>query len=181
MKSTNPSTRKKPQGSLLALPAIAAMVLLAIIFIGTLPAVREIDKTHAAIARLQADLRQQRALLPVYQSLQKRKEQSLPKGVHVFAREPLRIDDLAALPDVFESLARDSSVQLVSATPQVRSLRDGREMLCVETRMRGDFLTFNATLNRLNEMRFIETIESLTIDVTELGQEMRLSVWLAIQ
>jgi hypothetical protein len=30
-------------------------------------------------------------------------------------------------------------------------------------------------------MQFVESIESLTIDVTDLGQEMSLSAWLAIQ
>ena len=54
-------------------------------------------------------------------------------------------------------------------------------MLRVDARMRGEFLTFNILLNRLNEMRFIESIETMAIDVTNLGQEMSLSVWLAIQ
>ena len=181
MNNMEPSSRKTPQGSLLLLPAVAALILVVLICFGVLPSAREIDNTRTAIARLQADLRQQDALRPVIQSLQERRVQALPEGVHVHAREPLKIDDLAALPEVFEALARKSGVELISATPQVRSLQDGREMLRVDTRMRGEFLTFNALLNRLNEMRFIETIENLAIDVTELGHEMRLSVWLAIQ
>ena len=54
-------------------------------------------------------------------------------------------------------------------------------MLLVDARMRGEFLTFNNLLNRLNEMPYVESIESLAIDVTNLGQEMSISVWLAIQ
>jgi hypothetical protein len=54
-------------------------------------------------------------------------------------------------------------------------------MLRIDALMRGEFLNFNILLKRLNEMRFVESIESLTIDVTNLGQEMMLSVWLAIQ
>jgi hypothetical protein len=54
-------------------------------------------------------------------------------------------------------------------------------MLLIDARMRGDFFTFNNLLNRLNEMRFIESIETFSIDVTDLGNEMSLSVWLAIK
>ncbi len=113
--------------------------------------------------------------------MQQRKKKSLPEGISVNELEPLKIEDLAELPDVFETLARESEVELVSATPQVRSLQDGREMLRIDARMRGEFLAFNTLLNRLNEMRFVESIESLIIDVTNLGHEMSLSVWLAIQ
>jgi hypothetical protein len=165
----------------LFLPAIAVIALLALIFIGVLPSSEEIDNTRVSIGDLQADLEEQKALFPVYLSLQQRKKKSLPEGIHVYERQPLKIEDLAALPDVFETLARECEVELVSATPQVRSLKDGREMLRIETRMRGEFLTFNILLNRLNEMPFVESIESLAIDVTNLGHEMSLSVWLAIQ
>lgn len=146
-----------------------------------LPSSREIDEISVTIEGLQADLQQQKALLPVYISLQQRRKQSLPEGIHVNELQPLEIEDLATLPDVFETLARESEVELVSATPQVRLLQDGRKMLRVDVRMRGEFLTFNILLNRLNEMRFIESIESLAIDVTNLGQELSLSVWLAMQ
>lgn len=165
----------------MVLPILAAMAFVALVLFGVLPSSREIDETRVSILGLQADLQQQRALLPVYLSLQQRKKQSLPEGIHVNERQPLKIEDLATLPDVFETLARESEVELVSATPQVRSLQDGREMLRVDARMRGEFLTFNILLNRLNEMRFIESIETMAIDVTNLGQEMSLSVWLAIQ
>lgn len=180
MKSMEPPTRNTPIGNLF-LPAIGILAFLGVIVIGVIPSAREIEHTRTAIARLQADLRQQEALLPVFQSLQERRQQTLPEGIHVYAREPLEIDDLAALPDVFEELARRAGLELVSATPQVRSLRDGREMLRVDTRMRGEFQTFNTLLNRLNKMPFVETIENLGIDVIESAHEMHLSVWLAIR
>ena len=170
------STKRK-----LALPTIFAVVFLALVLLGVLPSFRNIDKTHASIEELQADLQQQKTLLPIYLSLQQRKKKSLPEGIAVNQLQPLKIEDLAELPDVFETLARESEVELVSATPQVRSLQDGHEMLRIDARMRGDFLAFNILLNRLNEMRFVESIDSLTIDVANLGQEMSLSVWLAIQ
>ena len=180
MKTMGPNARTSTK-SKLALPALFAMVLLALVVFGVIPSSREIDKTRASIEELQADLKQQQTLLPIYLSVQQRKKKSLPEGISVNELQPLKIEDLADLPDVFETLAGESGVELVSATPQVRSLQDGREMLLVDAHMRGEFLTFNILLNRLNEMRFVESIESLSIDVTNLGQEMNLSFWLAIQ
>jgi hypothetical protein len=180
MNTMGPNARTSTRGKL-TLPMIFAMVLLALVFIGVLPSSRGIDKARASIEELQADLQQQKALLPIYLSLQQRQKKSLPEGISVNQLQPFKIDDLAGLPDVFETLARESEVELVSATPQVRSLQDGREMLRIDARLRGEFLAFNILLNRLNEMRFVESIESLTIDVTNLGHEMSLAVWLAIQ
>ena len=165
----------------LLFPLIAVVALLALVFLGIFPTTKKINETHAEIVQLEVDLHQQNALLPLYVNLQERKKQTLPEGIHVKELERLGIEDLATLPDVFESLARESEVELVTATPEVRSLQDGRELLRVDTRMRGDFLAFNNLMNRLNEMPFVESIESLGFDVTNLGHEMSLSVWLAIQ
>lgn len=162
-------------------PTIFMIILLALLSLGVLPSFRDIAKIRDSIGELQADILQHQTLLPIYLSVQQRKSKSLPEGISVNEVVPLKIEDLAKLPDVFETLTRESEVELISATPQVRSLQDGREMLRMDAHMRGDFLTFNIFLNRLNEMSFVESIESLTIDVTNLGQEMNISVWLAIQ
>jgi hypothetical protein len=175
-----PHTRSSAKGSMF-LPAIFAMILVALVVFGVLPSAQNIVKTRFAIEELEADLKEQKLLRPIYLALQQRKKKSPPEGISVNELQPLKIADLAELPEVFESLARESDVELVSATPQVRSLQGGREMLLIDARMRGDFFTFNNLLNRLNEMRFIESIETFSIDVTDLGNEMSLSVWLAIK
>lgn len=174
------TTRTSTKGKLV-LPAVFAVVLLLLVSIGVVPSSRAIGKTRATIEELQADLQEQTGLLPIYQALEQRKKKSLPEGISTNELEPLKIDDLAELPEVFESLARESEVELVSTTPQARSLQNGRELLRIDVRLRGDFLAFNVLLKRLNEMPFVESFESLAIDVTNLGQEMSLLVWLALQ
>jgi len=180
MKKRGPKTRSSLREKL-ALPVIFILVLLALVAFGVLPSSWKIDENRFAIEELKAKLQRQKALLPISFSLQARKKRTLPEGISVNKLQPLKIEDLAELPEVFESLAQRSDVELVSVTPQVRSLQGGREMLRIDARVRSEFLTFNQLLNRLNEMRFVESIESLSIDVTDLGQEMTLSVWLAIQ
>ncbi len=170
------STKEK-----LVIPTLFVMVLLALVILGVFPSSLDVDKTRVSIKELQADLQGQKTLLPIYLSLMERQKKALPEGISVNELQPLKIEDLAELPEVFETLARASDLELVSVTPQVRSLKNGRELLRLDARMRGKFLTVNILLNRLNEMQFVESIESLTIDVTDLGQEMSLSAWLAIQ
>ena len=180
MITMRPHVRTSIVGKLL-FPILAVVALLVLVFLGLLPTVRNIDETQGELVQLEADLHQQNALLPIYTALQKRKKQSLPEGVHANQLQRLQIDDLATLPEVFENLAREAEVELVSATPEVRSLENGTELLRVDARLRGDFLSFNTLMNRLNEMPFVESTESLAFDVTNLGHEMSLSVWLAIQ
>ena len=180
MNSKGPGAHTPTKGKLV-LPAIFILVMLVLVLTGVLPAARGIEAAHASIGKLQVNLQEQKTLLPVYASLQQRMSMALPEGISANELQPFNIEDLDELPDAFETLARESGVELVSATPQVRSLQDGREMLRIDAHLRGEFLAFNVLLNRLNDMRFVDSIESLSIDVTNLGQEMNLSVWLAMQ
>lgn len=170
------STKEK-----LVLPAILTTILLVIVLIGILPSSRGIAKARAAIIELEADIEEQKGFIPIYIPLQQRKLKDFPGTISVNELKPLKLEDLAELPDVFESLARDSKVELVTVTPQVRSLQGGREMLRIDARMRGEFSSFNTFLNRLNEMKSVDSIESFAIEVSNLGHEMSISVWLAIQ
>ena len=165
----------------LIFPSVFALIFVALIVFKVLPLAQDISRANFVIEELSADLTEQQQLRPIYLTLELRKKKSLPKGIVVNKLEPLKISDLAELPDAFEALARKSEVELVSATPQVRSLQGGREMLLVDINIRGEFMTFRTILRQLNQMKFIEEIESWTIDVTGLGHEMSLSVWLAIQ
>lgn len=168
-------------GGKLVIPILCIMVLLAVIVVGVLPSSQGITKTRASILDIQADIKDQKSFIPIYTPLLRRKQDSLPESIAVNELQPLKVEDIAELPDVFEMIARESQVELVSVTPQVRSLQGDLELLRVDALMRGEFLTFSNLLKRLNEMTSVDSIESFAIDVTNLGTEMKLSVWLAIQ
>ena len=174
--NARPTVRAK-----MALPAIFLLVALGVALVGIWPTSRNITKAKADITKLQEDLKRQNTLSPINRLLIQQKKMTLPDGISVNQIQPLKRDDLANLTELFENVARDAKVELVSVTPQARSLKDKRRVLQVDTRMRGDFLTFNTLLSKLNEKAFVDTIETLSIDVTKLGPEMNLSVWLAIQ
>lgn len=174
--NTRTSTRQK-----MALPLIFLLVVGAIFLGGILPATRDLRRTKNDIEKLQQNLERQEILLPIHFQLQKQKNQLLPEGISAHRVEALKVEDLDGLPRVFEGLAGLSKVKLISVTPQARSLEGDRELLRVDTLMRGEFENFQLLLKRLNEMSMLETIESLAINVDELGPEIRLSVWLAIK
>lgn len=175
--ATNRPTLKEK----MVLPAIFLLVLLLLGLLGILPTIWKIEETQIAIEKLRVDLRRQETLLPIHSILERRIQDSLPEAIAVNQIRPLKIEAIDDLPEVFETLASVCKAELVSVTPQVRSLQGGREVFRVDTRMRGDFPVFNTLLNRLNQMVFVETIDFMAINVTPNGQEMDLSVWLAIK
>lgn len=180
MKKMGKNGSKSVKGKLV-LPLMFALLLLAIIILGILPCSREVVETRKKIGDLEVALKDQKNLLPIYLPLKKSQNEPFPEEIKVNKLEPLKVDDLAGLTEVFEVLARKSDVKLVSVTPQVRSLPGGRELVRVDARMRGEFLTFNTFLNELNGLLFVGMVESLSIDVTKSGHEMSFAVWLAIQ
>ena len=180
MKTKRLSLRKSHRLKL-ALLLVASIAYAVFFALAVISSSREIKRASTEVERLKAELHAQRSLLPIHALLERGKTRSLPEGVHAHERQPLDLEDLASIPEVFEGLAKESGVELILATPEARSLREGRAMLRVDTLMQGEFLTFNSLLNRLMEMQFVEAIESLGIEITDSGQEMSLSVWLAIQ
>ena len=51
----------------------------------------------------------------------------------------------------------------------------------LQASIRGEFLSFRDFLNEINQLNSIRSIESFAVNVTKFGQEMGLSVWLAIK
>jgi len=179
--NTPSQAMKAKFASRVALLTTATVAYAALVIFGVFSTSRKIEASRSELETLNANLQAQRSLQPIEALLQSSKKQLVPKGINAYEREPLEIKDLAFLPTLFEGLAREAGIELVSATPQARSLQDGRAMLRVDTRMRGNFKTFIILLNKLVEMQFVESIDSLGIDVTEVGQDLKLSVWLSIQ
>ncbi|MEN8785936.1 MAG: hypothetical protein ABF379_16375 [Akkermansiaceae bacterium] len=173
---TRTSIRQK-----MALPLIFLLVVVAIFLVGLLPATRELGRTNSNIEKLREDLERQEILLPIHFQLQNQTNQPLPEGISAHRLEAFKVDDLDGLPVVFQELAGSSNLKLISVTPQARSLEGDRELLRVDALLRGEFENFQLFLNRLNKMPTLETVESLAINVDELGPEMRLSIWLAIK
>ncbi len=169
---------RRLEGAILGIATIAYFIFA---ISGFLSMSHRIEDARLEVKGLESDLQAQSMLQPVHTRLQNSMKLTLPAGIQSYERESLEVEDLTSLPAVFEDLASEAGVELVSATPQARSLQDGRAMLRVDARMRGNFLSFNALLNRLVEVQFVDAIESLGIDVTELGQELSLSVWLSIR
>ncbi len=154
--------------------------LLLLLFGGVIPAAKQIEQTKSEIKQLDTALKEHEALVPVYAMLQQQNERTTLAPLPTPARNPLLIESLTDLPNLFEGMARDAGLQLVSATPQVRSLRDGNEALRMDARVRGEYRNMKALLMLLGELPYIERIEGVSVDVVEAGKEMRLTIWLGI-
>lgn len=168
-------------GAIFAMPIALIVGVLGIVLFGVLPIMIGIGKTEASIQKLEGDIAEQEALIPIYLPLVSQKEITLPAEVVVREVEPLQVDDLAGLPLVFQGLANKAEVDLQSVNPQVRSFQGGREILRIDTALRGNFVNFKKFLNLVNEMESVDSFQFFAIDVTDSGHEMKLSIWLAIQ
>lgn len=163
----------------LILPFLFLLALLAVIFVGIFPTIKNISNTKNEIVNLKADIEDQNALIPIYRPLRDRMEESLPDGIVASEVVPVDVDDIEVVLELFEKLARKSNVNLVSVTPDFDTLQDGKVRL--EASIRGKFLSFRAFLNEINQLNSIRSVESFAVNVTNFGQEMGLSVWLAIK
>lgn len=163
------------------LPVVFLIVALLIALFGVLPTTQAITATHEEIDVLKADLERQEILLPVWVALQQSKKKSFPEGISVRTVTPLNSEDLDDLRAVFEKLALASQVELISVTTDVDTLEGNTKLVRLDCQLRGDFNNFRATLVELNELPMLQTVESLSIEVAEVGYELNLSVWLAIE
>ena len=162
-------------------PIVFLIVLLLIALFGILPTTKAITKTHRNIDVLEAQLERQKNLLPIWVKIQEHKKNSVPEGISARPIIPLDSEKLDNLREIFEQLARSSQVELISVTTDVDSLERGTKLVRLDCQLRGDFNNFRKILGELNELPMLKTIESLSINVTELGYELNISAWLAIE
>lgn len=178
MKNNRTSGSKSFKAKLI-LPFVFLFALLAVILVGIFPTIRSIKNTQNEIVDLKADIEDQNELIPIYLPLKERMEDSLPEGIVASEVVPIDSDDIEDVQDLFETLADKSGVDLISVTPDFDTLQDGKVRL--QASIRGKFLSFRDFLNEINQLNSIRSIESFTVNVTKFGQEMGLSVWLAIK
>lgn len=183
----DPINRKKKSRSLLktfgsysSMLVLCVVGLLLLVFGGIAPTAREIEQTRERLADRQEELEQQKVLAPVYASLQERINEMTVESLAPAKETPLRLEDFSALPSLFENLASDVGLEFLAATPQLRSMRDGNEALRVDARMRGEYSNMQTLLLQLSTLPSVEGLDGLTIEVTEGGKEIRLTLWLGI-
>ena len=180
MKTTTWSSVRELFGMFSGLLIICVAGLLILLFGGIVPAARNTEDTRAEIESLRAELQKREALLPVYALLRQQAETAPPD--HLIVPEPRRLplDELPGVPALLEEMAAANGLELVSATPQVRALSEGRDGLRVDARLRGEFLPMRDFLLSLGGFPSMERLEGVSVMAVDAGRELRVTIWLKI-
>jgi hypothetical protein len=132
------------------------------------------------IKSLDAQIKEQQKLFPVYKLLLKKvnitKKITLPfPGKSKFDRE--KTDEISC---IFEEIAKKSNLSAVSIVPNVNSLVQGSGRLSISLGLKGDFFEFRNFLIRLGAIPSLEHIEKIQIQTAGEIKEFGMKVWIAM-
>lgn len=145
------------------------------------PSSRAIVATDRKIAALQEKIDEQKALYPLFQDLLKRSETELPSRLPFPEKTKLPREDTGDISDFFQDLALKNDFTVESIVPDMVSLTDGSGHLMLDVKLTGMFMNFRRLLLQLEEMPYLEHIETITIQTVGDAKEIRLKLWIAQQ
>lgn len=154
-----------------------ALLVMAIL----LPQQGAIKGLRSDIAKAQADVLRQNALLPTYVQLQTQVLKGLPKAIPPLRELHLTKDRITDIQDIFRQAAETRGVFPESITPDPSSLAENGDALSVHCIFHGRFDALRGLLLDLGAVSSLRTVENIT--VREEGQEamMQLTAWLTLE
>lgn len=161
---------------------LCATGILLFVFIGLYPLQSSLSEQDRGLASLRARIEEQKLLFPLYQEMlllgkDHKKEGNLPPAS---VKTGLSVDQLADISILFKTLAKECALEMVSVTPDVKSLTNNSKNISVQLVVRGDFLKFRRLLFELEKLPYMEHIEEILVQESAGGKELRLKTWLAV-
>lgn len=154
--------------------------ILAFVLAGIYPSYRSMVRMDRSIADLKAQIEEQKILFPLYEKL---REDLAAKSLKVQSSSSKsglpahRMDDLSR---IFGEIAANCGLELLSVTPDVKSLVDDPHFLSVRLMLGGSFFNLHKFLLELANLPYLWGIEELRIQEGLVGKEYLLKVWLMI-
>jgi hypothetical protein len=168
---------RKPAGTIRYILACAA-ALLSFLFLALLPIVHTSERLERQITDLRTDLREQRALKPLFRELTEKTGQGSPSALPFPKETGIPESELGKLSTFFQRLASSSDFEVVNITPDMVTFSRGTGPVRLETVMRGPLSGLRGLMIRLGELPFLSHIETVEIKTVESTREVRLKVWL---
>ena len=153
---------------------VVLFVLLAI-----LPSIRESKALDRQIVEINARIKEQQILVPVYDSLLKKSEMNPPEGLAVIPLKKLKRNETDRVAQVFQEMARQSKLQLTDYAPEIQSLIGESETMKVNVLLKGEFINLQPFLRRVCKLPYLVKIEEISIESVRDTKEMSLRFWLA--
>ena len=153
---------------------VALFVVLAV-----LPSIKESKALDNQIVEINARIKEQQILTPVYDSLVKKSEMKPPEGLDVIPLKKLKRNETDKVAQVFQEMARQSKLQLADYAPEIQTLIGEADSMKVNVLLKGEFINLQPFLRHVCQLPYLVKIEEIAIESVRDTKEMRLRLWLA--
>ena len=146
----------------------------------TWPMQGSISSHDKDIKKVQSQIEMQKNLQPIYQALKAKSQAPPPSVLPTPEFTKLSRDLVAMVPSTIKGIAKNASMEVISVSPDVKSLTDKSGYLQVHAVFQGKFMDFRKLLIGMAELGYVERIESVEIQQNADVMEFRMKVWMAL-
>ena len=125
-------------------------------------------------------IEQHEVLFPVYLRLHNLIHFEAPEVLVSPSREKLPHTDIALISVTLSGLGEAYGLEVMSATPQADSLKAESDLLLVNILLIGELPALREFMIALENLPYVEHIESVRIKPVQAAKEFKLKVWIAI-
>lgn len=176
-----PAKNNQAQSQIMMMALIFAGVAVAFAALLIYPQYRSMHRQDTEIAKLKANIEEQKLLHPLYVELYKKAQFEEPEGLPFPQGGAINKKEFASLDNLFQDLAAKSNLEFDSVLPQVNTLADNSGRLRVDLAVYGEFENLRSFMLNLAEMPFVQHLEQIRVQRAEPSDTMALRLWLALK
>jgi len=170
---------KIPRNSIIYIIVCLTGILIFLIG-GIIPAGMNMGKLLKQTSEIKFRIEEQKALAPIYQSLQGKIGQKESEILPLPAKGNLSLTMIDTIPAVLRTTANMSGISLVSAIPNLTDMTGDAQFLSVSAVLQGDFLKLREFLINLGSIPYVQHIEEISISQKPDTKEVAVKIWVAL-
>lgn len=144
--------------------AICAACIAAFALVGIYPNEQLINQIDADIEALNAQVKTQEILSPIFKDLLKETQQSIPENLPIPDKGQMANNAINRINTIFNQIAIDNKVEFRNAIPDARSYLEESGFLTINVSFGGDFFDFRNLLFSICRLPYLESIDQLHIE-----------------
>ena len=128
------------------------------------------------IETLKGRIEEQKILSPIFNDLSKKAEFKEPANLPFPKKDKLARNETGKISTVIRDIVRNNGLNLEGIATDVDSLTKESGILKLNVQMSGDFMNLRNVMLQLGSLPYLEHVESIHIDTTGKGGNMRLKL-----
>lgn len=153
--------------------------ILAFILLAILPYKQALRQMDEDIQNINAQINEQKVLLPIFKDLLNQIRAESPQGLPVAPKSKLEHNAADKLAAIFQKMARSSHLRLNKFIPDLNTFVDNTGVLKVTVIVSGDFLDLRPFFLKLAQIPYLEHIEQVAIRTVTNLKEANFMIWMA--